>query len=101
LPEILFHTEFNLLKAKILISNDNQTLCIKRCDEKLRDRFSVPQKVYEQGAYRYTLQKYYFIQAIQRITGWDSNNTYRIDGAQIAQDLIKFSFKNAIQLNKS
>jgi hypothetical protein len=84
---------------QVLISGDRKTMFIKVCDETVRDRFSVPVRVYSDSSYKYRLRKAAFKEAVCNAQNWDENGKYRLFGHIVTDGVIGFNFADAVRLD--
>jgi hypothetical protein len=84
---------------QVLISGDRKTMFIKTCDETVRDRFSVPARVYSDSSYKYRLRKAAFAEAVCNAQNWDENGKYRLFGHVVTDGVISFAFADAVRLD--
>jgi hypothetical protein len=85
---------------QITITPDGKVLFIKKCVERVFDRFSVPPHIYTDGASVFGLQKAAFAEALLKRLEWDKKGVYRVRGTIVAEDVMAFYFDEAERLDK-
>ena len=85
---------------QIMIATDNTTLYIQKCFGRTRDRITVPQRVYSNGAAVFGFQKISFAEAIYKRLGWDAKGVYRIRGVSVTEDIMAFEFSRAERIDR-
>ena len=85
---------------QIIITPDNKTLYVKKCLDRVFDRFAVPRRVYTDGIFVFGLQKTAFAEAVLIKMGWDKNGIYRIYGESITEDVMAFKLDEAERIDK-
>ena len=85
---------------QIIITSDNKTLYIKKCLERVVDRFAVPSNIfYSNGAMVFGLQKTAFAEAVMKRLNRSKKEIYRIHGTVVAEGVMAFLFEDAERLD--
>ena len=86
---------------QVFISRDRKTLFIRSCNRGEDACFAVSPRVYTDPEYKCILRKAAFAEAICHVQHWDRRGRYRLYGVPVAEQVMAFSFVDAVRIDET